>query len=67
MKNVFKFGFLAFALSLSLTSCGWFSNSSDSVPIDTNKIDTLQLDSPKTDSLTPDSNKIKVDSEKIKH
>jgi len=67
MKNVFKFGFLAFALSLSLTSCSWFTNSSDSVPKDSNKIDSPSLDSPKSDSPTVDSNKIKADSEKIKH
>ncbi|TCC91826.1 hypothetical protein EZ428_08745 [Pedobacter frigiditerrae] len=67
MKNVFKFGFLAFTLSLSLTSCDWFTNSSDSAAIDSNKIDSPQVDSPKTDSPTIDSNKIKVDSEKIKH
>jgi hypothetical protein len=72
MKNLFKsvsyrIGFLAIAMSLSLTSCNWFTNSPKSKPIDSNKIDSPQIDSPKTDSPIVDSNKIKLDSDKIKH
>ncbi|WP_316783632.1 hypothetical protein [Pedobacter frigiditerrae] len=67
MKNLFKFGFLAFALSLSLTSCSWFTNSSDSAPKDPNKTDSPTVDSPKIDSPAIDSPKTNPDSEKIKH
>lgn len=67
MKNLFKIGFLSFALCLSLTSCKWFSKSSDSSPIDSNKIDSPVIDSAKTDTLVIDSAHKNIDSAKIKH
>ena len=52
MKNLFKFGFLALALSVSLTAC-WDTetkdkNKQDSLPIDSPKVDTAKIDTAKT-------------------
>ncbi|MBB2144539.1 hypothetical protein GM921_03510 [Pedobacter sp. LMG 31464] len=67
MKNLFKFGFLAFAIATSLTACGLFGSDPKTPVIDSTKIDTSKIDTSSVDSKMLDSNKINVDSTKIKH
>ena len=63
MKNVFKFGFLAFAIATSLTACDFFSSGpKPPKPTDSLSIDTTKLDTNKLDSAILDSNKVKADS-----
>lgn len=58
MKNLFKFGFLALAISLSVAACS--SNkteeaATDSTAIDSTAVDTTAADSTATDSVAADS------------
>jgi hypothetical protein len=62
MKNLFRLGFLALAISLSLSSCDFFSNSKPDSTVDSNKIDSSQIDSTKIDSVLVDTAKIKANS-----
>lgn len=60
MKNAFKFGFLAFAISLSMVACKGANSSNtdaDSSTIDTTiKVDSTTIDSPaKADSPMVDT------------
>ena len=64
MKNLFKIGFLAFTLSLSLTSCDFFSSTPKTQVIDSNNVDSNYRDSLKHDSNLVDSGKLKVDTVK---
>jgi|LauGreDrversion4_2_1035121.scaffolds.fasta_scaffold00006_74 ABC-type glycerol-3-phosphate transport system substrate-binding protein len=58
MKNLFKFGFLALAISLSVAACS--SNkteeaATDSTAVDSTAVDTTAADSTATDSVAADS------------
>ena len=60
MKNAFKFGFLALAISLTVAACGGSdrtSNSTDSTAIDSSvtTVDTTALDSSTVDTAVTDS------------
>ncbi|WP_256012457.1 hypothetical protein [Desertivirga xinjiangensis] len=63
MKNLFKFGFVALAISLSVAACssnktgeGSDSTAVDSAAIDTSlTVDTTATDSVATDSVSADS------------
>jgi hypothetical protein len=62
MKNLFKLGFVAFTLSLSLTACDWFSSEKKATPADSVKIDSIKADSIQKATNAIDSIKTKVDS-----
>ncbi len=61
MKNLFKLGFLAFALSLSIVSCsekkadGADSTTMDSTSTDTMMQDTMSKDTMMTDTTMKDT------------
>jgi len=67
MKNIFKFGFLAFAISLSVAACGsnkeagaTDSTSADTTMADTSMtgMDTTAKDTAATDTLVKDTTKM---------
>jgi outer membrane lipopolysaccharide assembly protein LptE/RlpB len=62
MKNIFKLGFLAFALILCLSACDFFSQKKSSIPADTNQHDSVGTDSIKKLTDTIDTTKVKADS-----
>ncbi|MFC4210429.1 hypothetical protein ACFOWA_04500 [Pedobacter lithocola] len=61
MKNAFKLGFLALALSLSVVACsekkadGADSTTTDSSVMDTSMTDTMMKDSMATDTMAKDT------------
>ncbi|WP_443938686.1 hypothetical protein [Pedobacter sp. MW01-1-1] len=55
MKNAFKLGFLALALSLSVVAC---SSEKKAEGTDSTAVDTTVVDSTKTDSVTVDTAKV---------
>ncbi|WP_443938684.1 hypothetical protein [Pedobacter sp. MW01-1-1] len=64
MKNAFKLGFLALALSLSVVACssekkaeGADSTAVDTTVVDSTKTDSVIVDSTKTDSVVVDTTK----------
>lgn len=52
MKNLFKLSFIAFALTISLSSCGLFGSKHQGEPADTLKTDTNTIDTTKIDTST---------------
>jgi hypothetical protein len=66
MKNIFKLGFLAFAMAVSLTACNFFSSDPKKDLIDTTKIDTSLIDTTKIDTNKKELNQTNPDSATIK-
>ena len=65
MKNAFKFGFLALAISLTVAACGETKNSTDSTDstaVDTTltTVDTTAKDTTAVDSTVTDTTATKV-------
>jgi hypothetical protein len=58
MKNLFKFGFLALAISLSIVACNSdkaTEEATDSVAVDSVAVDTTVVDSTVVDSTAADT------------
>lgn len=58
MKNLFKFGFLALAISLSIVACNSdkaTEETTDSVAVDSVAVDTTVVDSTVVDSTAADT------------
>lgn len=57
MKNLFKFGFLALAISLSVAACGTnkSENASDTTAVDTAVVDTAVVDTAAVDTAAADT------------
>jgi hypothetical protein len=58
MKNLFKFGFLALAISLSVAACGGANqseNAADSTAVDTTAVDTTAVDTAAVDTAAADT------------
>ncbi|HXI01373.1 MAG TPA: hypothetical protein VNI52_13980 [Sphingobacteriaceae bacterium] len=57
MKNLFKFGFLAFAMALSVAACNSKSTAenADSTLVDSTMMDSTMMDSTGVDTLSLDS------------
>ena len=53
MKNLFKFGFLALAISLSVAACS--SNKTEEVAADTAAVDTTAVDTTAVDTTAVDT------------
>jgi hypothetical protein len=53
MKNLFKFGFFALAISLSVVACT--SNKPAEEAVDTTAVDSIIVDSVATDSILVDT------------
>lgn len=53
MKNLFKFGFLALAISLSVAACS--SNKTEEVATDTVAVDTAVVDTAAVDTTAADT------------
>ena len=64
MKNVFRLGFLAFAMAISLTACDFFGNSKN--PKASTAPDTLAVDTTKIDTAKKELNKINPDTAALK-
>jgi hypothetical protein len=62
MKIFFKLGFLALALSLSLSACDFFSSKKNIASQDSIKIDSIAADSAERNEKLVDSTKKKADS-----
>lgn len=62
MKNVFKLGFLALAIAVSLTACDFFSSKPKPTDQDTTKTDTSKIDTSKINTQTLDTAKTNADS-----
>ena len=65
MKNLIKLGFVALALSVSLSSCDFFKGSASTPATDSLKNDSLTIDSLKQDTSTINKTVIKVDSSEV--
>ena len=57
MKNLFKFGFLALAMSLTFAACNTnkTTESADSTAVDSTMIDTTMMDTTVVDTVAADS------------
>jgi ABC-type glycerol-3-phosphate transport system substrate-binding protein len=55
MKNVFKFGFLALAISLSVAACGGNKETSSTDSTSTTIDSTITVDSAATDTVVKDT------------
>ncbi|MBC7653769.1 MAG: hypothetical protein H7098_04750 [Oligoflexus sp.] len=62
MKNLFKFGFFALALSLSVVACN--SNKAADETADSAAMDSITVDTMAVDTVAGDSSMIKVDTTK---
>ena len=67
MKNLFRFGFLALAFALTLSSCQFFGGSPKAEAVDSNKTDSLTLDTLKQDTSAVNKPIEKTDSVQQKH
>ena len=65
MKNLIKLGFVALALSVSLSTCDFFNSSAKTTVTDSLKTDSLTLDSLKQDTTAVNKTMIKADSSKV--
>lgn len=64
MKNLFKFGFFALALSLSVVACN--SNKAKQETADSTAKDSITVDTMAVDTVAGDSSMVKVDTTKAK-
>ncbi|MBK0382378.1 hypothetical protein I5M32_05330 [Pedobacter sp. SD-b] len=62
MKNLFKFGFFALALSLSVVACN--SNKASNETKDSASMDSITVDTMAVDTVAGDSSMVKVDTTK---
>nr|WP_294893903.1 hypothetical protein [uncultured Pedobacter sp.] len=59
MKNLFKFGFFALAISLSVVACN--SNKAKEEAKDSAAVDSITVDTAAVDTVANDSSKVMVD------
>ncbi|MEO5910496.1 MAG: hypothetical protein ABIP95_06385 [Pelobium sp.] len=59
MKNLFKFGFFALAISLSVVACN--SNKAADEATDSTSMDSIMVDSSAVDTMAGDSSTLLVD------
>ncbi len=59
MKNLFKFGFFALAISLSVVACN--SNTATDASQDTASVDSITVDTAAVDTVAGDSSMVAVD------
>lgn len=59
MKNLFKFGFFALAISLSVAACN--SNKASEETADSSSMDAITVDTSAVDTLAGDSSVVSVD------
>jgi hypothetical protein len=59
MKNLFKFGFFALAISLSVVACN--SNKATDASADSASVDSITVDTAAVDTVAADSSVVAVD------
>ncbi len=59
MKNLFKFGFFALAISLSVVACN--SNKASDATQDSTSLDSISVDTAAIDTVAGDSSMVAVD------
>ena len=59
MKNLFKFGFFALAISLSVVACN--SNKASDATQDSTSLDSITVDTAAVDTVAGDSSMVTVD------